>query len=245
MADLQQRLAAIAVGLGCEIPNESFRILAADQTERGIDLANPQDQAAIEALLDGIDLVILDNLSTLFPNGSESAGDAWGPVQNWLLRLRRRGVSVLFVHHAGNNTGRQRRFYLGGKMPSTQSYRFGGRRTIPPNRGPASKFISKKSGNGPRGSGRRSKPRPRRLYRTMAGPESGGLIGTLVHLCCSRHRPCSRREIRCGKWRPPWISADRRPGGYDKRPFRRGYLRSRPTRTKPDPTPGMGPACRG
>jgi hypothetical protein len=37
----------------------------------------------------------------------ESASDAWGPMQNWLLKLRRRGVSVLFVHHAGTN-GRQR-----------------------------------------------------------------------------------------------------------------------------------------
>jgi putative DNA primase/helicase len=50
---------------------------------------------------------VLDNLSTLFANGSESASDAWGPMQNWLLKLRRRGVSVLFVHHTGTN-GRQR-----------------------------------------------------------------------------------------------------------------------------------------
>ena len=53
------------------------------------------------------DLLILDNLSTLFPSGGESASDAWVPMQNWLLNLRRRGVSVLFVHHAGTN-GRQR-----------------------------------------------------------------------------------------------------------------------------------------
>src|SRR5204863_1798653 len=39
--------------------------------------------------------------------GSESASDAWVPMQTWLLRLRRQGVSVLLVHHAGVN-GRQR-----------------------------------------------------------------------------------------------------------------------------------------
>ena len=81
--------------------------LAADHTEGGINLATQEGQAGIERLLEGIDLVILDNLSTLFPNGSENAGDAWEPMQNWLLKLRRGGKSVLFVHHAGNN-GRQR-----------------------------------------------------------------------------------------------------------------------------------------
>jgi putative DNA primase/helicase len=51
--------------------------------------------------------MILDNLSTLCTNGSESASDAWMPMQNWLLKLRRQGVTVLLVHHAGTN-GRQR-----------------------------------------------------------------------------------------------------------------------------------------
>jgi hypothetical protein len=37
--------------------------------------------------------LILDNLSTLLPSGSEGASDAWLPMQNWLLRLRRRGVA--------------------------------------------------------------------------------------------------------------------------------------------------------
>jgi hypothetical protein len=63
--------------------------LAADHTEGGINLATQEGQAGIERLLTGIDLVILDNLSTLFPNGSENAGDAWEPMQNWLLKLRR------------------------------------------------------------------------------------------------------------------------------------------------------------
>ncbi len=107
LSDLQQRLSEISVGLGCQIPNEGFQILAADHTEGGINLATQEGQAGIERLLEGVDLVILDNLSTLFPNGSENAGDAWEPMQSWLLKLRRNGKSVLFVHHAGNN-GRQR-----------------------------------------------------------------------------------------------------------------------------------------
>jgi AAA domain len=107
LSDLQQRLLEISLGFNRNIPNDAFRILAADHIEDGINLVTQEDQAGIERVLDGIGLVILDNLSTLFPNGNENTADVWGPMQNWLLKLRRRGVSVLFVHHAGTN-GRQR-----------------------------------------------------------------------------------------------------------------------------------------
>ena len=104
---LQERLKAIAVGMGSDIPNDRFRILAAEQVEAGINLSTEEGQQSLEPLLEGLDLLILDNLSTLCTSGSESASDAWVPMQNWLLSLRRRGVSVLLVHHAGTN-GRQR-----------------------------------------------------------------------------------------------------------------------------------------
>src|SRR5712672_2836966 len=38
----------------------------------------------------------------------ENDSDAWSPIQQWLLQLRRRGISVLIIHHAGK-TGRPRR----------------------------------------------------------------------------------------------------------------------------------------
>jgi putative DNA primase/helicase len=82
-------------------------VLAADHTERGINLSSAEGQQELERHLDGVDLLILDNLSTLLANGSEGASDAWLPMQNWLLRLRRKGVAVLIIHHAGVN-GRQR-----------------------------------------------------------------------------------------------------------------------------------------
>jgi putative DNA primase/helicase len=107
LVSLQERLRAISIGLGIEIPNDGFRILAADHTENGISLGSEDGQKAIEPLLGDVDLLILDNLSTLCTTGSESASEAWVPMQNWLIRLRRRGISVLIVHHAGTN-GRQR-----------------------------------------------------------------------------------------------------------------------------------------
>jgi RecA-family ATPase len=106
LCDLQTRFNLILAGLGSKIPNDGFRVLAADHRELGINLGSPDGQRELERHLDGVDLLILDNLSTL-TNGSEGASDAWLPMQNFLLRLRRRGVAVLLVHHAGVN-GRQR-----------------------------------------------------------------------------------------------------------------------------------------
>jgi len=107
LAELQLRLALIKAGMGVAIPNHGFRILAADNTEAGINLSSDEGQKALEPHLVNTDLLILDNLSTLLASGSEGASDAWLPMQNWLLRLRRKGIAVLLIHHAGVN-GRQR-----------------------------------------------------------------------------------------------------------------------------------------
>ena len=107
LVSLQERLRAISMGLGAVIPNDGFRVLAADSTENGLSIGSEEGQRALDPLLSDVDLVIFDNLSTLCTTGSESASDAWVPMQNWLLKLRRQGIAVLLVHHAGTN-GRQR-----------------------------------------------------------------------------------------------------------------------------------------
>jgi putative DNA primase/helicase len=67
------------------------------------DLATRSGQQQLEDLLEGTDLLILDNLSALCRSGNENDGQDWLPVQEWILGLRRRGISVLFVHHSGKN----------------------------------------------------------------------------------------------------------------------------------------------
>ena len=61
----------------------------------------------LEPHLADVDVVVIDNLSTLCRTGVENEAESWLPVQGWLLGLRRRGMSVLVVHHAGKG-GRQR-----------------------------------------------------------------------------------------------------------------------------------------
>jgi putative DNA primase/helicase len=63
--------------------------------------------AALDPWLDGADLLIADNLSSLTAVIRDNDAESWGPIQDWLLRLRRRGMSGLIVHHAGKG-GQQR-----------------------------------------------------------------------------------------------------------------------------------------
>jgi len=64
-------------------------------------LATREGQEAIAPLLEGVDLVVLDNLATLARHGRSNDEESWIPVQGWLLGLRRRGISALMVHHQG------------------------------------------------------------------------------------------------------------------------------------------------
>ena len=105
---LQERLSGIIAGAAEEANPANFQILAADYFEHGLpNLATREGQAAIEPLLDGVSLVVIDNVSTLATVGRENDAESWTPIQQWLLHLRRRGLSVLIIHHAGKG-GQQR-----------------------------------------------------------------------------------------------------------------------------------------
>lgn len=106
---MQERVRREVQSVGQYLPTLDFlRIITPDLQIHGIpDLSTPEGQATIEEHLDGVELLVLDNLSTLCRSGEENAAESWLPVQQWVLALRRRGISVLLVHHAGKS-GAQR-----------------------------------------------------------------------------------------------------------------------------------------
>ena len=105
---LKERVSDIVAGTDIGTPLENLRLITPDLQDRGLpDLATVQGQQEIEAHLDGVGLLVLDNLSSLVRAVKENEGEGWLPVQDWALDLRRRGISVLFVHHAGK-AGAQR-----------------------------------------------------------------------------------------------------------------------------------------
>lgn len=74
------------------------------QGEGGIpSLATAEGQWAIEEHIGGVELVILDNLSCLFSLPENDADEWKGKAQPWLMDLRRRGIAVAFLHHAGKS----------------------------------------------------------------------------------------------------------------------------------------------
>jgi putative DNA primase/helicase len=107
-ADLQQRLSWHALATNTD-PGDNLKILCGDLIEIGGvgNVGDPKVQAELEPYLAGIDVVILDNLSTLTAVIRDNDAESWGPIQDYLLRLRRKNISVLIVHHAGKG-GQQR-----------------------------------------------------------------------------------------------------------------------------------------
>jgi hypothetical protein len=104
---LQERLSFLSAGAKYE-PGGRLRILADDLQEEGLpSLSGRPGQKLIEAHVGDADLLILDNVSTLFRGLDENDGRAWDDVQSWLISLRRAGLAVVFVHHAGKG-GQQR-----------------------------------------------------------------------------------------------------------------------------------------
>jgi putative DNA primase/helicase len=101
---LQERAKAMIAPSACEPPHpDFFRLLSMDRQELGtsLNLALAHHQAAVEALLDQVDLLIIDNISTLVNSGRENDAESWDEMQAWLLKLRRMGKTVLLIHHAG------------------------------------------------------------------------------------------------------------------------------------------------
>lgn len=105
---LQERLATIVKSADYEAEPASLQLLTPDLQPLGMpDLSTLEGQIAVQPFVDAAKLVVIDNIATLCRSGKENEGESWLRVQEWALRLRAQGKSVLFVHHAGKG-GQQR-----------------------------------------------------------------------------------------------------------------------------------------
>jgi hypothetical protein len=102
METMQERLRAIIAGTGVSPELGFFKLITPDYQDGGMpDLSTPEGQAAIEPHLENVGIVVADNISTLCRTGEENVAEGWLPSQDWSLSLRRRGISLLWVHHTG------------------------------------------------------------------------------------------------------------------------------------------------
>jgi hypothetical protein len=101
--DLQNRCRGLALG------NENFRSINHDAffRENGsvFCLSEEKDQNALlqHCYNQGVKVLVLDNLSSLFRGVEENSADDWEKILGWLLKCRRYGISVVLFHHSGKN----------------------------------------------------------------------------------------------------------------------------------------------
>ena len=102
---MQNRLAALVGGMAIPpLALENLNLITPDLQSRPIpDLSTVGGQAALEPYLKGVDMVVLDNIATLCRTGKENESQSWQTMQAWLQELRRRGITVLLIHHAGKS----------------------------------------------------------------------------------------------------------------------------------------------
>ena len=105
LTDLRERI----TGMLSTKPSAEIQIISHevvfDKQERDLDFGSDLWQTALETHLEAnpnIKVVILDNLSCLLPSIREDKRDDWSSkVMPWLIRMRRRGISVVLIHHSG------------------------------------------------------------------------------------------------------------------------------------------------
>lgn len=101
---MQERLQMLEKMNQIKVIKQYLQIITPDFQEQVMpDLSTEKGRAMLEEYIINTDLIIIDNISCLFRSSSENEADSWQQAQEWALDLRRRGKSILFVHHAGKS----------------------------------------------------------------------------------------------------------------------------------------------
>ena len=104
---MRKRFEATAKSIGAAL-TDNLRIFTPDTYSGVLPAVNdPDDHFLFDELLgDDWDVLFIDNYSAWSSNGSES-GEAWKPFMKWMANLKRKGKTVIVVHHTGKD-GKQR-----------------------------------------------------------------------------------------------------------------------------------------
>ena len=104
-SDMKDRIKTIAGYFNYD-PKEitNFKYLSAD-LHGGVlpDIGSVYNQSEYEDVFDWAEIIVLDNLSTLWLNSRENDADAWSPIRAWKSKIKASGRTVISIHHAGKN----------------------------------------------------------------------------------------------------------------------------------------------
>jgi KaiC/GvpD/RAD55 family RecA-like ATPase len=65
------------------------------------DLATHDGQEAVNEMILDAEVVVVDNLSAWARSGRENESESWLLMSAWIQGLRRKGIAVILIHHAG------------------------------------------------------------------------------------------------------------------------------------------------
>lgn len=103
---MQERIAAIvkASDRADDFEPHNLRLVCADLQDTPLpNLSTLGGQMLLEPLVEEADLLLVDSISTLADYGRENEAESWAPMQEWTLQQRRRGKSVILLHHDGKH----------------------------------------------------------------------------------------------------------------------------------------------
>jgi hypothetical protein len=103
-ADVKDRNFALSI-TGSDFVYLNHELLF-DMEQSTMDVAEPHQQEAFLSLCldNGFKVVIMDNLSCLAPTVDENDSLDWSStLLSWVLRIRRHGITLIFIQHAGRN----------------------------------------------------------------------------------------------------------------------------------------------
>ena len=106
-AVMQERMLQLMLTNGAEVLMDIITPDLQPKDQRSINLSDQVYQDVLWPYVEKASLVIVDNISTLVKGGKENEAESWLAVQEWALKLRASGRSVLFIHHSGKD-GKQR-----------------------------------------------------------------------------------------------------------------------------------------
>jgi RecA-family ATPase len=117
ITDIQERakmlLDAVA-GIDRDRAMQNLQLLARQHQDPQATFPSITEPAGTQFFLERItagklDLVVLDNFSTLGEVEDENAASSFNPIQQFLLQLKVQGVATILVHHAKKNSGDYRK----------------------------------------------------------------------------------------------------------------------------------------
>ena len=109
IADIQDRARQLRDGiwsLDKAAANQNLRFLARQHQDAGVEFPSITEGAGQAFILEqakqqNVDLVVLDNFSTLGDVEDENAASSFNAIQQFMLQLKVQGIATMLVHHTG------------------------------------------------------------------------------------------------------------------------------------------------